>query len=453
MSSHEKQRLETTIAICGHAKHGKSTLAGRILLELGGITQDELERKWLKAPETIPEFSRFSKDFNKYNLLFLERNPEIRDSVGQISNPSRTAVPARASLALEDRRLTIIDEPGYSRFIGNLVYGIYMADLAVLVVEAKAGVARGTELVARLLSQFRIPIIAVCVTKMDEIGFSEKEFHEYEAQIAERLSLLEVGPSVPVLPIHALSGEALDAPKEMNWYRGPGLIELIKGARGKQAVGDIPEVRFATKEALSPPGAGTVLVGVLETGSLNVNDQLVLEPASSLAKRDITFKVRSLQRARGLNEAPRLNESRIAARAIVSIATGEIAGDEARRLLRHGGMLGTLEHRPSVAIRIRAQIVFFRSATVYAGKLFTLHTNSARTNATIESIMEKRGVPTNLDAEEYDLTDGEIVKATLAFTKQVCIECEERFGRLTRFVLRQDNEVIACGMCVEVLRP
>jgi elongation factor 1-alpha len=442
--------LEKAIAVCGHAQHGKSSLAGRLLRDLGGISLAEIERRWQRAPETVENFDRYRKDFNKYNLIFLEhRGHTFSKGTGEPDDPSRTVFPTRASVSIGDERYTIVDEPGYSRFLGNIVYGIYLADAGVVVVDAKHGVASGTRVVTRLLNFFDIPVLAVCVAKMDEVGFSQTAFETVAAQVRAELVDDCLGYEPPIIPIYALSqAETAAQEPQLAWYSGVTLTEAMQARERKDAVEHVP-VRFAVREVFSPPGAGTVLLGVLETGRLSVDDHLVLEPASTLHGTRIAIRCRSLQRARGINEQKQKIVQHLEPRVIAAIATSDLTREQARLHLRHGGMLGPTAVGPNVASHIEAEMIFFTSETVYVGKQYKLQANASDSEATVVRIEGKQKVIDQMQLDEFDALDGDIVRLRLKLERPICIETEQSFQRLTRFVLREKNEVVACGRCIE----
>lgn len=446
--------METGIAICGHAKHGKSTLAGRLLCDLGGMKPDELARRWSRARIEVEDFGKYEKDFNPYSYMFLERRPDTyRKGTSERDDPSRTVVPTRGSVSLDGRRLTLVDEPGYSRYLGNIVYGIYLSDLGLLVVEAKAGVCSGTTLNARLLAFFDIPILAVCITKMDEVGFSRDAFEEVSKAVTDLIAPLVGDPQPPVIPVFALTdAPTMAAEPRLAWYTGQGLATVLDKTSASHVHRLPGAARLAVKEVYAPPGVGTVLVGVLESGSVHVDDRLVIEPASTLAQKSIEIRCRSLQRARSVNE-PRLdNVAEIDARAIASVATGDLSRSDAERYTRHGAMLGPPGARPTVATRIRATVAFFRANAVYKGKRYVVQANAATATANVLSVArgqdEQRVL---LKDAPFAGPEGEILEVDLAFGRPMCLETDVSFGRLTRFVMYENSEIVACGRCLEVL--
>src|SRR5688572_6188297 len=114
---------ETYIAICGHAKHGKSTLAGRLLFEFNAFSDADIR-------QLRDEADLRGKDFNEFSLMFLKRRSDTFSKKTALpDDPSRTVFPERGSVKLDNGNiLTLIDTPGFSRYFDNIVYGIYLSD-------------------------------------------------------------------------------------------------------------------------------------------------------------------------------------------------------------------------------------------------------------------------------------------------------------------------------------
>ena len=461
---------ETHIAICGHVKHGKSTLAGRLMYEFNAISDTDLNdlRK-----EVSSLADSIQKDYNEFSLMFLKRRSStfIKKS-GKESDPSRTPFPERGKVVLKDGyTLTLVDTPGHESYLDNTIYGVYLADLAVLVVEATTGVGYGTIRIARILSSFAVPIIAVFVTKMDLIGYSERRFRAVEEEIEQFVTPLfkyQDKYPPPIIPIAALPGVGFGKQiEDLQWFSGINALKAIQESQITHAPEMVKGVRFIVeggKEVYSPPGVGTVLVGMLETGKIHIGDQLVIEPASTNEGKAIIVRIRSLQWARSIAEKKGKSAEFISARAIAAIATNSLTVLEAEEYLKHGGVLGELSDRPSVAREIEAEIVFFEQGTVYRGKEYVILTNASSITARITSIERKPGAMGDLDRlaankskSRYDLSEDvyetremDVVRAVLIFTQPICIESSMEYQRLTKFILREHNRVVACGRCLNI---
>ncbi|MCK6539524.1 MAG: elongation factor G [Anaerolineales bacterium] len=79
-----------------------------------------------------------------------------------------------------DHKINVIDAPGYTDFVGEMISALSVADGAIILVDAVAGLEVGTELAWRYADQFNLPRFIV-VNKMDrENADFEKVFAELD---------------------------------------------------------------------------------------------------------------------------------------------------------------------------------------------------------------------------------------------------------------------------------
>lgn len=220
----EKEHL--SVVICGHVDSGKSTTTGRLLFELGGIPEREMEK--LKAEAETLGKSSFAFAF------YMDRAKEERERGVTIACTTK-------EFFTERWHYTIIDAPGHRDFIKNMISGAAQADVAVLMVPAdgnfttaiqkgdhKAGEVQGqTRQHARLINLLGVKQIVVGVNKMDS-DVAQYNKSRYD-EIADEMKnmLVRVGlkkefvqSSIPVLPISGWMGDNLIKKSEkMDWWK------------------------------------------------------------------------------------------------------------------------------------------------------------------------------------------------------------------------------------------
>ncbi|RKY39970.1 MAG: elongation factor G [Candidatus Omnitrophota bacterium] len=69
----------------------------------------------------------------------------------------------------KNKKINILDTPGYADFIGEIISGLVAADAGVLIVDASAGIEVGTERAYQLLNDYRLPFF-IFVNKLDKEG-------------------------------------------------------------------------------------------------------------------------------------------------------------------------------------------------------------------------------------------------------------------------------------------
>jgi len=209
-----------SVVICGHVDSGKSTTTGRLLFELGGIPEREMEK--LKA-----EADRLGKSSFAF-AFYMDRQKEERERGVTISCTTK-------EFFTEKWHYTIIDAPGHRDFIKNMITGTSQADVAILMIaspsgEFESGWSKDGQTREHALLAFTMGVkqMICCCNKMDAKGADYKEARYLE--IKEEVSgyLKQVGykiENVPFIPISGWVGDnMLELSENMPWYKGPYLM-------------------------------------------------------------------------------------------------------------------------------------------------------------------------------------------------------------------------------------
>ncbi|HMN52544.1 MAG TPA: GTP-binding protein, partial [Xanthobacteraceae bacterium] len=162
------------IVIVGHVDHGKSTLIGRLLQETGGISAAKIES--LKAMS--------SKRGMPFELSFL------LDSLQAERDQGITIDTSEIRFRSGERDVALIDAPGHTEFLRNMITGAARADAALLLIDAAEGVREQTRRHAYLLHLLGIRQVAVILNKMDRVGFDELVYKSIAYEISTYLENL-----------------------------------------------------------------------------------------------------------------------------------------------------------------------------------------------------------------------------------------------------------------------
>ena len=98
------------------------------------------------------------------------------------------------STVWKQTKLNILDTPGYAEFLGECISALRVADAAILVVSAPAGVEVGTEQMWRRLQAQNVPTI-VFINKMDR---ENADFNAALTQVRNRLGSQCVALNLPI---------------------------------------------------------------------------------------------------------------------------------------------------------------------------------------------------------------------------------------------------------------
>ena len=202
-----RQLLRITTA--GSVDDGKSTLIGRLLHDTDSLPTDHLEA--VTDEEGVADLAALSDG------LRAEREQGITIDV------------AYRFFSTEARSYILADTPGHERYTRNMFTGASNAHVAVLLVDASAGVLRQTRRHARIAKLLGIKHFVAAVNKFDLVDFDRARYGEVEDelhQVAARLG----GIDVTVIPIAAKHGDnVVHRSDRTPWYEGPTLLEYLEG--------------------------------------------------------------------------------------------------------------------------------------------------------------------------------------------------------------------------------
>ena len=116
---------------CGSVDHGKSTLIGRLLYEANFLLEDQ--RTALAAESRKYGTQGDELDFSLLlDGLAAEREQKITIDV------------AYRFFTTDRRKFIVIDSPGHEQYTPNMATGASMADVALILVDARSGITRQT---------------------------------------------------------------------------------------------------------------------------------------------------------------------------------------------------------------------------------------------------------------------------------------------------------------------
>ena len=201
------------LATAGSVDDGKSTLIGRLLYDSKAIFEDQLE--------SMERVSRQRGD--EYTDLAL-----LTDGLRAEREQGITIDVAYRYFATPVRKFIIADTPGHIQYTRNMVTGNSMADLTVVLVDARKGIVEQTRRHAFLASLLRVPHLLVCVNKMDLVGYDRDVFEGIREEFASFASRLDVR-DLSFIPISALQGDnVVQRSASMPWYEGASLLHHLE---------------------------------------------------------------------------------------------------------------------------------------------------------------------------------------------------------------------------------
>ncbi|MCU0435352.1 MAG: GTP-binding protein [Bacteroidia bacterium] len=353
------------IATAGSVDDGKSTLIGRMLYETSSVTQDKLdaiEQASRRRGIDYPDLSLLTDG------LVAEREQGITIDVAHIyfSTPRRKYI--------------VADTPGHFEYTRNMITGASTAQVAIILVDARNGIAEQTRRHYYITQILRIPYLVVCVNKMDLAAYSEDTFttlcHDFKALAA---SATYPEQQLTFIPVAALWGENIARKSDaMPWYTGPHLLAYLESIDYTSIAASLP-ARFPVQQVIRPKSeqyhdfrgfAGRVTAGVLRIG-----DRVVALPSQQKSVVEAVFA--------GMNQT----DAAVAGQSVVLTLADEID-------LSRGGMLVPENDAPQPVKEITAQVCWLDSTPLVPGKTYTLQHGVNRVKSKITEIISRISVET-----------------------------------------------------------
>ena len=172
-----------------------------------------------------------------------------------------------APCLLPSKRIVgIVDVPGHSDFIRNMVAGAASIDVLMLVIAADDGIMPQTDEHMHIVKLLRAPQVMVALTKTDLV--SPERLQEVRESVAAFLANMGF-PGAPIVPVSNRTGEGVDEVRlALN-----GLVE-----RASQRLPDPRVFRMNVERTFLVKGLGTVVTGIPFSGAINVGDKAELLP-------------------------------------------------------------------------------------------------------------------------------------------------------------------------------
>jgi sulfate adenylyltransferase large subunit len=345
----------------GSVDDGKSTLIGRLLHDTKSVYEDQL------AAVKKSRVNRASNGHVDFSLLTDGLKAEREQGI--------TIDVAYRYFSTARRKFIIADTPGHEQYTRNMATGASTADVAIVLIDAKAFLKQGGLLpqsrrhtyIASLLG---IPHVVAAVNKMDLVGYSEESFAAIREEFVALASQLGL-KSVTVIPVSALEGDNVVAPSaSMPWYEGATLLEYLETVPLRVDEADGP-MRFPVQLVLRPDANFRGFAGQVARGVLRAGDRVMALPSrkESTVSRIVTY------------------DGDLAAAAYPQSVTVELE-DEID--LSRGEMLVAAmdsdDALPEVSRRFRAMVVWMHEEPLVVGRTYVAKHTTRTVRATVRTI-------------------------------------------------------------------
>merc|ERR1712199_67721 len=279
-----KEKLHLNIVVIGHVDSGKSTTTGHLIYKLGGIDKRVIEKFEKEAAEMNKRSFKYAWVLDKLKAE-RERGITIDIALWKFETPKD--------------HCTVLDAPGHRDFIKNMITGTSQADCSVLIIDStnggfEAGISKDGQTREHALLSFTLGVkqMIVALNKMDatEPKYSKNRYEEIVKEVGGYLKKVGYNPDkINFVPISGFQGDnMIERPTNMDWYKGPTLLEALDQCSPPVRPSDKP-LRLPLQDVYKIGGIGTVPVGRVETGIITPGMVAVFAPGG------LTTEVKSVE--------------------------------------------------------------------------------------------------------------------------------------------------------------
>ena len=252
-----RNKPHVNIGTIGHVDHGKTTLTAAITLTLAEV------------------YGGAAKSYAD-----IDNAPEEKARGITINT-------AHVEYETDKRHYAHVDCPGHADYVKNMITGAAQMDGAILVVNAADGPMPQTREHILLARQVGVPALVVYMNKVDQVD-DEEILELVELEIRELLSSYDFpGDDIPII-----KGSALAALEGRDEAIGENSIkELMDAVDSYIPTPDRPvdkDFLMPIEDVFSISGRGTVVTGRVETGVVNVGDEVEIVGIKDTSKTTVT---------------------------------------------------------------------------------------------------------------------------------------------------------------------
>ncbi len=409
------QREQMNVVIVGHVDHGKSTLVGRLLADTGSLPDGKLEA--VKA-----NCARNAKPFEYAFLL---------DALKDEQSQGITIDTARSFFKSAKRDYIIIDAPGHIEFLKNMISGAARAEAALLLIDAHEGIKENSKRHGYVMRFLGIKNVAVCVNKMDLVGYDQKVFEQIKTDYTKFLNEIDLKPNC-FIPIAAFHGDNMVSPSpNMPWYKGQSILGVLDNFE-KAAPKDQQVFRMPVQDIYKFTEEGDdrrIVAGRVETGTIKLGDEIVFLPSG---KKN---RIKTIEYFNGATrtEAFAGQSSGFTMETEIYIRPGEV-------------MVKPSEKNPQVSSKFKANIFWMGKQPLVKNKTYKLKIATQQVPVVVSEVLHVLNAAELASSNKPHVDRHEVGEVVFETLKPIAFDLITDVAETGRFVLVDNYEIAGGGI-------
>jgi sulfate adenylyltransferase large subunit len=330
----------------------------------------------------------------------------------------------------ERRKFIIADTPGHVQYTRNMATGASTANAAIILIDARLGVLQQSRRHAYISSLLGIPHLAVCVNKMDLVGYDRAVFERIRSEFLSFTGNLSFA-DVSFFPISALDGaNCVRRGAQMPWYEGPTVLEFLDSVPVHEAR-DLAHFRYPVQYVLRPSLDYRGFAGRVSSGVVKRGDAVRVLPSGK------TSRVKAIDTMGGeLQEA-------FAPQSVTLRLEDEL--DVSR-----GDMMVHPTDAPRVSRSFDAHLVWMNERALEPGKTYLLKHTTQMVRAEVTQVGWRKDMDTLEEAPAATLGLNDIGRVTMTAHRPLFFDPYDANRETGSFILIDSiaNNTVAAGMII-----
>ncbi|KAK0326628.1 hypothetical protein LTR82_002470 [Friedmanniomyces endolithicus] len=286
-----RRKPSAAFVVIGHVDHGKSTLMGRLLLDVGAVSQRDIDK-----------YQKQASEMGKASFALAW----VMDTSAEERERGVTFDFAQHHFSTPKADFTILDAPGHRDFVPNMIGGASMADMAVLVVDANqldSGMKGQTREHILLAKAVGLKKVVVAINKLDAATppWSQQLFESVQTDIKPLLATSGFADEdIKFIPCSGLAGtNVVNPPKPSSpaaWIPKSHFTLLQALERSIPTPAKLTTTAAAAHELLKQPlrmqiidvFRGSItnplsIAGRIASGTVQIGDLVMIQPSGEKA--------------------------------------------------------------------------------------------------------------------------------------------------------------------------
>jgi bifunctional enzyme CysN/CysC len=406
---------------CGSVDDGKSTLIGRLLYESQLIFDDQL----VELKSTSKKVGTQGDEID-FALLVDGLAAEMEQGI--------TIDVAYRFFSTDKRKFIVADTPGHEQYTRNMATGASTADVAILLVDARAGLLPQTCRHSYIVNMLGVKNICLAINKMDLVDYSQDVFEKIKAEFLEFSADLNFEKIVSI-PVSALKGDnIINSSTNTNWYEGESLIQYLENVKfitDKDFQAFTLPVQWVNR--LSHEFRG--FCGLVTEGSISEGDEIMVKPSNKRSK------------IKKILVADKYSSSCSMGQSVTVELTDEID-------ISRGNIICHKDSSCDAVDQFQGKLLWMDEERMVPGRPYIFRFGVAESSGSVSKLRHRININTFVDEASSDLELNEIGIVNIALDKKIVMEPYVTSNSLGSFIVidKMTNNTVGMGLVNFALR-